>query len=288
MQPKETTELKLDNHSILIAALEGPFGSGKTAVADEVKNRLVSKGIYTEIYKLGGLGDNQSMLKNIKSFRVDVERAGTETQQQKMDRETDRIYHLAAIRQGRTILNRLSVLPEHAVVLLDRTPFVGYAYTMALNKNNRNLETIYAQNLQVAQKIGIQGVLLFDLSIEEAYARTLARYFSQDETVVNKIHDVMQLINAPHAAARKIEKRSLELIATGVIKPREYDARHFMQYDLAQRQRETYLFAVERGRHDLGYKLKIINAEKSFLQVVQDSTECITRLGQSPANTKSK
>ena len=266
----------VQTHTII--ALEGPFGCGKTAVGYEIKERNAITGRSTEMYKLGGLGDDQVWLKEIKTERQKLYQAHLESPRQQREREIDRIYHLAAVKQGRSIKNKLSLLPEQTLILLDRTPFVGYAYLMALDGSNPYLETIYEQNLSVAKRMGMHGVMLFDLPIEEAYARTLARYFVTDTEPLIRTNQVISKIEAPGEASQLIRNRTMELIGSGTIKAREFDDRHFINYELAKEQRDTYKKALTRAQQNLGFDLTIINAEQSFDVVVADTIREIDRI----------
>lgn len=276
---EKSVELE-SNFSHLVVALEGLAGGGKTHVANCVKETLIAQGQPAELFKFSGLGDEVKWLQDIRSFREQIYQSQQETEQQRLDRESDRIYHLAAVKQTRIIVKAMKNLPNQAVIILDRTPFVGFAYAKARDPNSQLLEVIYAQNLEVARRIPIDRVILFDLSPEESYARTFARYYLYQPNQPELINQAIERIQAPANAAETIRQRTFALINSGVIKPKKLENWHFPSFEFTKAHRETFKEALLRGQKDLGFDLITVNADHPLETVISDTLAGINQIRQ--------
>ena len=200
-------------------------------------------------------------LRCIREHRESLNRNGQETTKQIDDRSKDRIYHLAAVHQSRQLMSRLNQGGNLDLAILDRTPFVGWAYASARNPDSKYLEEIYAQNLRVARLIGLENaqIFLFDVSAEETYARSLARYFTGEKNAVEKMKEVLTTIDAPADVVAEIISRALEIIEIGTPK-KPFENWHFPKYDFTKIHRQTFMNALLRGQKDMGYDLHIVDA----------------------------
>lgn len=251
-------------------ALEGLGGCGKSSASDLLRRRFCSEGINSQVFKIGGLGFGNKLdrLRQIRAYRQEVMESEGETEKQKTDRLKDQIYGLAAYYQAK----KLAMAQFGGIKILDRTPFVGWAYARArqlsTGEGNPYLDNIFQRNATLCNLVGINQVYYLDVSIETAYARTLSRYFTGSGLEEN-LDQIIKNLSAPRNVATAIkEKTMMILLGNGQIQPKQFESWHFPPYSLMQVHRDTFLEALDRGKRQCGYDIALIDAEADVQTVV--------------------
>jgi len=256
-----------------IIALEGLGGAGKTHISNLLQSRFSSEGIESNVFKIGGLGfgNRLDQLRRIRMYREEVFRSGTETKKQREDRLADRVYSLAARFQTKGFISTRS----DRLTILDRTPFVGWAYTAAnqkaIGEENPYLEDIFQDNLTICKMLDLDQVYYLDVSPETAYARTLSRYFVNNDYYEETLDQIIGSLQAPADKAKLIKQMTVNIISgDSNVQAKEFENWHFPLYPLLQAHRSTFLEVLDRGKRECGYEIVVIDAEANAESVARE------------------
>jgi len=173
---------------VIVFALDGIGGCGKSHVARLITERLEQEGISVINGKIAGLGDSPrgQQLKAIKDHRFGLISEGKATAKQIEDQRRDRIFRLAIRHQ---VNNFISMRDNgYDLAVLDRTPLMSWVFSAASYPENPYLNEILEESIENTEKLGLSQVFLLDVSVETAYARIIAR------SCVGKTDDDIELL----------------------------------------------------------------------------------------------
>ncbi|MDP4039344.1 MAG: hypothetical protein Q8P57_02080 [Candidatus Pacearchaeota archaeon] len=255
-------------------AFEGINAGGKSTVIKEISSYFLDRGYSTNVNKIGGLGDSLRMnrLKKILDYRERLKRENQLTHKQEQDFIKDRIFRLAIRKQINDYQKR--EFENKTISLLDRTPLMSWAYSSSVDPSNHYLNEILEEGLNLSERLGIDTLFLLEIDAISVYSRIICRSLEGNKSIEEEVEDLTDLIPATEEIKKKVARKSLESLTSGVhFHRKKFRIWDFMSYEEIERQGRTYLEAAKMMNERTGTKVVRINARESLNQVLANIKE---------------
>ncbi|MCL5411423.1 MAG: hypothetical protein M1150_01615 [Patescibacteria group bacterium] len=255
---------------MIVMALEGVGGSGKSTVINDLKKHLLTQNFRVLTSKVGGFGDSprEHRLKKIMAYREGLLALNACTNKQRLDKMKDRLFRLALryqVKRLKTTLNEAS----YDVVLLDRTPFMSWVYATARDPFNPFLGEIWEEVKQLCITLNLKHIFLLDVDPITAFARLVARVAMIENRSPSEICGDA-LIEGTDANTRQfIISKANDLLLKGLVQGKPYSGWDYVPFKVMVEECRIYREFLSKEEQTL-IPATIINGENQLSSVVSE------------------